>query len=295
MEPGDPRRLEIIQQARLIGRRPPRNAISGRGSLPTRSAPACRPAKCPTAKSGSRPCWKRPTGDSDQTLAAYVKIRLLTAAYAQAISAPKANVPEVQAKWTKDLEQFIADYPAQPDAAEAMLQLGIAREYGGQDDEAKKWYRADRPRFRRLAASQKGGRRRPPSRFGRRRLDLQRAGPQRPDDRPGQLSRQGRADPVLGNLVYARQERHGGAQAARRQVRPLFRGDRRERGRQRQGPQGVPRARIPCRGSRFSRKAARTARPPMHWASSPCPPWSSSMPKARSSTATFRRAKSKPS
>ena len=79
-------------------------------------------------------------GDSDQNLAAYVKIRILTAAYAKEIAKPKANWPEIQTKWTKDLEQFIDDYAKCPDAAEAMLQLGIAREYNGQDDEAKKWY-----------------------------------------------------------------------------------------------------------------------------------------------------------
>jgi thiol-disulfide isomerase/thioredoxin len=69
-----------------------------------------------------------------------VKIRLLTAAYAREISAKDADPTKIQAKWTKSLEQFIEDYSHAPDAAEAMLQLGIAREYGGQDDEAKKWY-----------------------------------------------------------------------------------------------------------------------------------------------------------
>ncbi len=88
-----------------------------------------------------------------------MKIRLLTAAYAKAISAPKANVPEVQTKWTKDLEQFIADYAHAPDAAEAMLQLAIAREYGGQDDDAKKWYQrighdfADSPQAKKAAGA----------------------------------------------------------------------------------------------------------------------------------------------
>ena len=78
--------------------------------------------------------------DNDKNLAAYIKIRLLTSDYARAISAPKADIPKIQAEWPKSLEQFIADYPTSPDAAEAMLQLGMAREYAGHDEEAKKWY-----------------------------------------------------------------------------------------------------------------------------------------------------------
>ena len=93
--------------------------------------------------------------EADKNLAAYVKIRQLTAAYAQGISAPKADVAKIQTEWLKNLEQYIADYPTSPDAAEAMLQLGIAREYAGQDDDAKKWYGADRRRIPRLGRRRK--------------------------------------------------------------------------------------------------------------------------------------------
>jgi thiol-disulfide isomerase/thioredoxin len=49
---------------------------------------------------------------------------------------------KVQSEWLDNLEQFVKDYPKAADTAEALLQLGIAQEFAGQEDNAKKWYRA---------------------------------------------------------------------------------------------------------------------------------------------------------
>ncbi|MGD0654844.1 MAG: thioredoxin-like domain-containing protein [Thermoguttaceae bacterium] len=82
--------------------------------------------------------------EADKDLAAYVKFRLLMADYWRKMQDPKTNSAKVQAEiqteWQKNLEQFLTDYPAAPDAAEVMLQLAIAQEFAGQDDEAKRWY-----------------------------------------------------------------------------------------------------------------------------------------------------------
>jgi thiol-disulfide isomerase/thioredoxin len=78
--------------------------------------------------------------DADKDLAAYVKFRQLSAAYALSLQAPKSDFATIQAEWLKNLEQYITDSPTAPDAAEAMLQLAIAKEFAGQDEEAKKWY-----------------------------------------------------------------------------------------------------------------------------------------------------------
>ena len=56
------------------------------------------------------------------------------------MQAKKADYSKIQAEWLKTLEQYISDYPAAADAAEAMLQLAISQEFTGQDDDAKKWY-----------------------------------------------------------------------------------------------------------------------------------------------------------
>jgi thiol-disulfide isomerase/thioredoxin len=80
------------------------------------------------------------TNDADKNLAAYVKLRQLTAAYALSWQAPKADFSKIQAEWLKNLEQYIGDYPAASETAEAMLQLASAQELSGQDAEAKKWY-----------------------------------------------------------------------------------------------------------------------------------------------------------
>jgi thiol-disulfide isomerase/thioredoxin len=73
-------------------------------------------------------------------LAAYVRFRHLTAEYGVAIQAPKVNFQDVQTKWLESLEQYIKEYPESPDTADAMLQLAIAQEFAGEEDEAKKWY-----------------------------------------------------------------------------------------------------------------------------------------------------------
>ena len=77
---------------------------------------------------------------ADKNLAAYVKFRQLTAAYVLSMQAPKADFSKIQTEWLKTLEQYVSDYPAAPDAAEAMLQMAITQEYTGQEDDARKWY-----------------------------------------------------------------------------------------------------------------------------------------------------------
>jgi tetratricopeptide (TPR) repeat protein len=82
--------------------------------------------------------------EADKDLAAYVKFRMMMADYWRKMQDPKANSAkvqtEIQTEWQKNLEQFLTDYPTAPDAAEVMLQLAIAQEFAGQDDDAKKWY-----------------------------------------------------------------------------------------------------------------------------------------------------------
>ena len=78
----------------------------------------------------------------DGQLAAYVRFRQLLSEYGAA--AQNASTTEefakVQEDWLVRLEQYVKDYPESPDSAEAMLQLGTAQEFAGEEDEAKKWY-----------------------------------------------------------------------------------------------------------------------------------------------------------
>ena len=158
MEPGDPRRVEIIQKLVDHAKTAEERSQWLRQLADTLSA-GVQSGKLPDGEKRLQALWENAQKDTDKNLAAYIKIRLLTAGYAQAISAPKADVAKIQADWPKSLEQFISDYPTSPDAAEAMLQLGIAREYAGQDDDAKKWYErigrefADSPQAKKAAGA----------------------------------------------------------------------------------------------------------------------------------------------
>ena len=77
---------------------------------------------------------------ADKDLAPYFKFRQLSAEYGQAIQAEGADFVKIQGQWLKKLEDYASTYPNSPDSAEAMLQLGIAQEYAGQEEEFKKWY-----------------------------------------------------------------------------------------------------------------------------------------------------------
>jgi len=77
----------------------------------------------------------------DEELVAYVRFRQLMADYGLSIqTASTEEFVKIHAGWLKQLEQYVDDYPDSPDAAEAMLQLAIAQEYAGEEEEASKWY-----------------------------------------------------------------------------------------------------------------------------------------------------------
>ena len=76
----------------------------------------------------------------DADLAAYVEFRYMTAEYGQALQKEGADYPKVQAQWLQDLERYVTDNPKTPDSADAMLQLGIAQEFAGDEQKALKWY-----------------------------------------------------------------------------------------------------------------------------------------------------------
>jgi peroxiredoxin len=158
LEPGDPRRVEVIQklvdQAKTAEER-----VSWLQQLADALSAGVQTGKLADGERRLQALWENAQKDTDKNLAAYIRLRLLMASYARAISAPKADVPKIQAERLKNLEQFVSDYPSSPDTAEAMLQLGIEREYRGEDDDAKKWYErlgrefADAPQAKRAAGA----------------------------------------------------------------------------------------------------------------------------------------------
>jgi thiol-disulfide isomerase/thioredoxin len=73
---------------------------------------------------------------ADEPLQAFTAFRLASARYAAAMQAPGADVTKVQTAWLEELAAFVKDHPTAPDAAEALLQMGIADEFGGNEDDA---------------------------------------------------------------------------------------------------------------------------------------------------------------
>jgi thiol-disulfide isomerase/thioredoxin len=79
---------------------------------------------------------------ADDGLVAFVRFRLASARYAAGMQQPNADITKVQAAWLDDLKQFVEQHPQAPDAAEAMLQMGISDEFSGNEKEALVRYAA---------------------------------------------------------------------------------------------------------------------------------------------------------
>ena len=71
---------------------------------------------------------------------AFVGFRYLSAAYGQSMQDPKADIGKIQDKWLADLNDFVKAYPKSDDAADAMLQLAVAKEFSGEEKQALEWY-----------------------------------------------------------------------------------------------------------------------------------------------------------
>lgn len=80
------------------------------------------------------------SGKYSQGDRAYVRFRFLTAGYSTALSAPNADFDRIQEKWLSDLSAFVNQFPQSVDAPEALFQLGIAEEFAGNQEQARKYY-----------------------------------------------------------------------------------------------------------------------------------------------------------
>lgn len=70
----------------------------------------------------------------------YVVFRMITADHNEKMQQPKANYEELQKSYLENLEAFVTKYPKSPDAAEAMIQMGLSAEFSGEMQDAKSWY-----------------------------------------------------------------------------------------------------------------------------------------------------------
>ena len=75
-----------------------------------------------------------------ETVISYVAYRRLLAAYSRDMQGKKADFPKIQKRWLGELETFVEQYPKAEDAPESLMQLAMAQEFAGEEDEAKTWY-----------------------------------------------------------------------------------------------------------------------------------------------------------
>lgn len=76
-------------------------------------------------------------------LVPFVEFRQMSAQYnlsLQPKNGEEPNFEEINTKWMNNLEAFVSQYAASPDAAEAMLQLAIGYEFSGKEEKAREWF-----------------------------------------------------------------------------------------------------------------------------------------------------------
>ena len=81
------------------------------------------------------------TDKADSDLQAHARWVAMNSRYAQELSAEDAAFEEIQTDWQQRLEKFADDYPKSEDTPEVLLQLAMAKEFVGEDEEAVKWYK----------------------------------------------------------------------------------------------------------------------------------------------------------
>jgi peroxiredoxin len=73
------------------------------------------------------------------SLVPYVAFREMWSRYAKKITQPNDNLQKYQEEWLGLLTKFVQEYGQAEDAPDALMQLGMGREFG-KEDEAKRWY-----------------------------------------------------------------------------------------------------------------------------------------------------------
>jgi thiol-disulfide isomerase/thioredoxin len=80
-------------------------------------------------------------------LVPYVAYRIISTDYTVKSVNPKADFAKLQVDYMEKLEEFAKDFPESIDAADAMIQIGLNYELGGDEIEAEKWYQKVASKF----------------------------------------------------------------------------------------------------------------------------------------------------
>jgi thiol-disulfide isomerase/thioredoxin len=76
----------------------------------------------------------------NQELIAHVVFTHISSEYAMELQADDVDYPQVQQRWVEQLDSFVETYPSSQNAPEAMLQIALAKEFAGEDDDAIRTY-----------------------------------------------------------------------------------------------------------------------------------------------------------
>jgi len=134
------RRADLLEQAAQQSTRPDDRAMWIRQAADVVSAAAQSGAYPDGSKRLAALLERLAKNPQDKELVAYVRWRQLTAEYGLKLQVANPPFPEIQAWWLKQLEQYAGDYPSSADTADALMQLAVAEEYAGQEEEARRWY-----------------------------------------------------------------------------------------------------------------------------------------------------------
>lgn len=80
--------------------------------------------------------------DKEDPLTAYVRFNAISADYGRRLQNAKSDTDfaEAQETWLTSLDEFVEEYKEAPEAASALLQLGLSSEFEGEEQAAIDWY-----------------------------------------------------------------------------------------------------------------------------------------------------------
>ncbi|MEQ1828170.1 MAG: redoxin family protein, partial [Pirellula sp.] len=77
----------------------------------------------------------------------YVEYRLISTEFTVKSNVEKADFAKLQSWYMEKLEEFATNYPDNVDAADAMIQIGLNHELGGNERDAETWYKKVSTKF----------------------------------------------------------------------------------------------------------------------------------------------------
>ncbi len=134
------RRADVVEQIARLAEKPEERLLWYRQLVDTISV-AVQSGAYPDGTARLRAIIERLEQEqAEDDLLAFANFRLLMAEYTQQLQAENVDYGAVHEAWLTKLKALVERFPRSAEVAEAMLQIAMAHEFSGDEDQALQWY-----------------------------------------------------------------------------------------------------------------------------------------------------------